>query len=88
MNATISFSLDPKTDADIVRWLDSLPSGRKSAAIREAIRAGWNASGPGEVERKLDAILARLHRGVVVSGNSKPASEPARAADALDRLGI
>jgi hypothetical protein len=88
-NITFSFSLDIESDADIIRWLNSLPRGRKSAAIREAIRVGLRTDGPGNVERKLDAILEKLDQGVTIGGNSNtPTAEPERAASALDRLGI
>ena len=36
MRVNVPFTLDPDDDADLVRWLDSLPRKRRSPAIREA----------------------------------------------------
>ena len=35
----VGISLDTETDKDILRWLQRIPKGEKSSAIRDAIRA-------------------------------------------------
>ena len=36
----VNLRLDTQTDAEVIAWLESLPSGRRSTALREIIRLG------------------------------------------------
>lgn len=89
-NVTISFSLNPKTDADLVRWLDRQPPRRRSQAIREMLRVGMNGAGDDGLRRDIREIKRMLESGVVVtSGKSETArDEPEDVAAALDSLGL
>ena len=85
MKINVSFSLDDKEDADIIRWLERQRRGSRSEAIRQAVRTGWK-SGAG-VEAKVDEILRRLDGGVVMGRNVESEAQPQRRA-ALDKLGL
>ena len=88
MKVTISLTLDPKEDADIIRWLERQRPRGRATAMRQAIRAGWSSGNSGGLERKIDEILRRLEAGVVTSGEQRSGSEPEQAASALDKLGL
>lgn len=87
---TISFSLDDNEDADLVRWLDSLPKGRKSEVIREVLRQGRARAGLtlGDVYQAVKALEGKIQAGAVVSGcqSEGKGNEPPDAAAALDKL--
>jgi len=90
---TVSFTLDDKTDRDLLRWLDSLPKRGKSEAIRDALRAHLGRSGVtlGDI---YEAIMDLKCQGLVVAAQGNPAptsdnpSEPPDVAAALDNLGL
>jgi hypothetical protein len=52
----INLKLDPSDDTDIIAWLESFPTGQRSAAVREAIRRGLGIAAPIEAGLDLDAI--------------------------------
>ena len=39
----VNLRLDPQHDADLIAWLESFPSGQRSAAIRAALRQALDA---------------------------------------------
>ena len=87
---TISFTLDDKTDRDILRWLNSQPKKQRSKAIREALRAhiGYGGVTLGDV---YEAIQDLRRQGLVVVAQrvtSAYADEPPDVAAALDSLGL
>lgn len=90
---TVSFTLDPQADRDIVRWLERLERGKKSAAIRAAIRDHLRRNGVtvGDVYQAVKDLERKLKAGAfVVSGdgstNTEEWDEPPEAAAALDAL--
>jgi len=62
---TVSFSLDPERDADLVTWLDKHDRRARSAAIREKLRAGIRQNGPtlADVLAELREIKRMLRAG-------------------------
>lgn len=87
----VGISLDTETDRDIIRWLERLPKGTKSAAIREAIRAHIGGGGVtlGDVYYAVKDLERKVQAGVVVAPTQDPADEweePPDAAAALDAL--
>jgi len=64
---TVSFSLDPDRDADLVTWLDKHDRRARSAAIREKLRAGIRQNGPtlADVLAELREIKRMLRSGAV-----------------------
>ena len=64
---TVSFSLDPERDADLVTWLDKHDRRARSAAIREKLRAGigQNSSSLVDVLAELREIKRMLRAGAV-----------------------
>ena len=90
---TVSFTLDDRADRDITAWLDKIPAGAKSAAIRDALRAHLQGKvNLGDVFQKLCEIDAKLSSGAFVAGAGQVSAgdvdEPADVALALDRLGL
>ncbi|NIV31741.1 MAG: hypothetical protein GWN58_20325 [Anaerolineae bacterium] len=67
-----SVSFDPDRDRDLIDYLDSLPRGGASAAIRAALRAHLaGSSGVVTLRHVYEAIVRieeRLDTGIVVSG--------------------
>lgn len=92
MRQTVTFSLDTDKDRDLARWLDSLPAGGRSEAIREALRAGLGRGGVslGDVYQAVKELDRKLQNGVSVAhaSDDDTADEPADAAAALDKLGL
>jgi len=90
---TVSFTLDDRGDRDIVAWLDKIPAGAKSGAIRDVIRAHLRGGvSLGDIYQKLLELDAKLAKGALVVG-AKPmdagdVDEPADVALALDNLGL
>jgi hypothetical protein len=88
--SVVSFVLDEEQDRDLLRWLQSLPKGARSEAIREALRAhlGHGSITLGDIYQ---AILD-LKRGGFVAGapaSDAPArDEPLDVAATLDNLGL
>lgn len=89
-NVTISFSLNPKTDADLARWLACQPPRRRSQAIREMLRVGMNGAGDDGLRRDIREIKRMLESGVVAASGESEAvgDEPEDVAAALDGLGL
>lgn len=81
------FSLDPKRDAALIRWLDR-QSGT-TYAVRRALQAYVERPSHAELEAKLDQVLDVL-RGVQVIGAgataTEGAGEPARAVKGLETM--
>ncbi len=42
---TVNARLDCELDADLIGWLEALPSGRRSEAIRDGLRMGLRIDG-------------------------------------------
>ena len=40
----LNVRLDPELDSDLIAWLEGQPRGRRSQAVREALRAGIGVS--------------------------------------------
>jgi len=81
---TVSFSLDPERDADLVTWLDKHDRRARSAAIREKLRAGirQNSSSLADVLAELREIKRMLRSGVVAvsTADAGQDDDPASAA--------
>jgi len=88
---TISFTLDTERDRRLIRWLDGLPFGRRSGAIREALTAHLGRTG---VTNKdiLDAIRELGRGGIVVTQGAGPKPQqgelPQEILDNLAGLGL
>jgi hypothetical protein len=94
----IALKLDREWDADLVEWLQTIPDGQRSAAVREAIRRGLGLAIPVEPTLDLEAIrrvvadeLARSLAGLRLDSGSHHAEAPADDAEArygaqLDRM--
>jgi hypothetical protein len=90
---TISFTLDSERDRQILRYLEGLPRGEKSAAIREALDAHLGARGDvfqavKVLEHKLDNGTVLTRASTAKSGLQTPADEPTDVAANLDALGL
>jgi hypothetical protein len=90
---TVSFTLDNEADHDLLRWLEKLPRGQKSAAIRAVLRAGREKGGVtlGDVYQAVKALEHKVQAGgvVVADGPGQEIDwpeEPAGAVAALDKL--
>jgi hypothetical protein len=85
----VTFSLT-ENDQDLLRWLDDLPQGGKSAAIRETLRAGLaqHSVTLDDVYRKLNDIEHKLKTGIVAvpESNAMDIEEPPEITAALDAL--
>lgn len=80
---TVSFSLDPERDADLVAWLDKHDRRARSAAIREKLRAGIRQDGPSlaDVLAELREIKRMLRSGAqAVPADAGQDDDPAAAA--------
>lgn len=51
---TLNARLDIELDADLIAWLDTLPDGRRSDAIRDALRRGLSAD---RLRADLEAVI-------------------------------
>lgn len=89
---TVCFTVDSDDDRDLVRWLDAIPRRKRSALIRETLRAGLDRGGVtlGDVYQAVKGLERKLQNGVIgVSSGDDARSEcgePAEAAAALDAL--
>ncbi len=63
---TISFSLDAQRDRHLIRYLDGLPKGDKSKAIRDALEA--HVKGGGVSLADVYALLKQVDRKVGQGG--------------------
>lgn len=93
-NVTTCFTLNCEFDADLIRWLDSLPRRQKSQNIRLALRAQLTATGHGTITSAdiYQAVLAlerKLEAGAMIARveSQGESSEPADIANTLDNLG-
>jgi hypothetical protein len=85
---SVSFTVDPEKDQDIVRWLDSLDSGEKSMALREAVRYYINRESRrtlDDVYRAVQRLERRIESGIAANGSDW--DEPDDVAAAIDGLG-
>ena len=90
-----TFRLDMDRDRSIIRWLDSLPRGKRSATMRDALTAYLVGSGPSHAdllrasqEGKL-AVTELAGNGTIVATNrvsNDPELDDVRAN--LKRLGL
>lgn len=94
---SISFSVDPQADGDLVEWLAAQPARGRSAAIREAIRAAIQGQAAdavlgalAELRAEVWALEERIEALGVVGreGAAHPGAEPEDVARALDGLGL
>jgi hypothetical protein len=91
---TTSFTLDSEKDRDLVRWLDSVPKGRRSEAIREALRAHLGREGVtlGDVYQAVKGLERKIGTAMVVASAPLPNQEeldaPPDVLAALDSLGV
>ena len=89
---TVAISLDLEADRDILRWLEQVPKGDRSRAIREAIRDHLGRGGVtlGDVYQAVKALEQKLQAGVGVvvtdASDSDEWDEPPEAAAALEAL--
>jgi hypothetical protein len=87
-----SFTLDTEVDRRIIRWLDSLPRGEKSAAIRDALQAnlGGGLVTLGDILQAVRELERKLQPGVVVAQAPTSQTEdiPPDVAANLDKLGL
>ena len=93
----MSFTLDSQKDVRILRYLEGLPRGEKSAAIRDALRAHLGSGGVtlGDVYQAVKDLERRLGSGSMSvqarSVGDVPETltdEPADVAASLDGLGL
>ena len=84
--ATRAFSLDTETDSDLLAYLDSLPRGSVSAAIRAALRAHLEGSSGvvtlRHIYQAITRIEDRLDAGIVVSGQGDQVEQNTSGGDA------
>ena len=90
---TVSFTLDDKTDHDLLRWLDSLPKREKSRAIRKVLRAHLDRSGItlGDVYQAVKELGRKLQTGIVIQAenpDNEQVDEPPDIVATLDKLGL
>jgi hypothetical protein len=94
---TISFTLDSERDQRTLHYLQGLPKGEKSGAIREALDAHLGGGGVtlGDVYRAVKDLDRKIGNGFVLvqagnvgSGPQVATDEPADVAANLDGLGL
>jgi hypothetical protein len=90
---TASFTLDSRSDRDLLQWLDGVPKGQRSEEIRATLRAGLNRGGVtlGDVYQAIKALERKVQAGEAMVNklsrqDCESSSEDAAAAAALDRL--
>lgn len=87
---TVAFTVDTEKDKRILRWLNSLPRGEKSRAIREALNAHLGKGGI-TLGHVYEAIQDLKRSGLVVTqtSTSGPQSDiPPDVLERLDKLGL
>ena len=93
----MSFTLDSQNDRRILRYLEALPKGERSQAIRNALDAqiGSEPATLGDVyqavkdlERKLASGPVLMEAGSPGINRHEPEDEPADVAANLDGLGL
>jgi hypothetical protein len=89
---TVSFTVDEQCDRDLMAWLEAQPVGRRSAAIRAAIRAQVSPSRVDltDVYQAVVALDRKLARGVRLTGEDAGEEEetPPDVLATLDNLGL
>jgi Arc/MetJ-type ribon-helix-helix transcriptional regulator len=91
----VSFTMNNEFDADLIRWVDSLPRRSKSRNIRLALRAQLASTGHGQIS-SMDIYQAvrdlerKLQAGaMLVKANTQDeSSEPIDITNTLDNLGV
>ena len=75
----LTLRLDVVEDADLIEWIDSQPEGARSAAIRQALRAGLGYVSHSDALIDLDAIrdvvaeeLAKVLTGQIIAPSEVP----------------
>jgi hypothetical protein len=59
--------LDHELDVDLIDWLDALPSGRRSEAIRDVLRMGLRVDGlRTELEAVIRATISEALAGIQI----------------------
>ena len=93
----MSFTLDSQKDVRILRYLEGLPRGQKSAAIRDALHAHFGGGGVTlrdvlqavkELEYKLGNCFVSAPGGNVRGVSQTSVDEPEDVAANLDGLGL
>mgnify|MGYP001122531744 CR=1 FL=1 len=93
----MSFTLDSHRDKRILHYLEGLPGGERSKAIREALSAHLGAGGltlgdvyqaVKDLERKIGSELALTQVGTAGANIHESDEEPADVAAKLDSLGL
>ena len=93
----MSFALDSQKDRRILHYLEGLPRGEKSKAIRDALHAHLGGGGVKLVdvyqavkdhERKIGSGFVSVQTGHVEGGSHVPGDEPLDVAANLDSLGL
>lgn len=82
---TISFSLDAERDKRLARWLNSLPRGERSKAIREALAAHLGQGGI-TIADVYEAIQELKRGGLTVARQGQEGAESDVPADVLRNL--
>lgn len=94
---TISFTLDSERDRRVLRYLERLPRGEKSAAIRHALDLQMGGGGVtlGDLYQAIKDLERKVaNRPMVVQGSGADnefqalVDEPADVAANLDSLGL
>jgi hypothetical protein len=93
----MSFALDSQRDRRILQYLEGLPRGEKSKAIREALQAhiGGGDVTLGDIyqaikdlEQRIGSSFLPMQTGNVKGNSPIPDDEPADVAANLDGLGL
>ena len=93
----MSFALDSQKDRRILHYLEGLPRGKKSKAIRDALHAHLGSGGVTledvyqavkDLERKIGSDLVLVQTGGMERVSQMLTDEPADVAANLDGLGL
>ena len=76
------FCLDPVEDAELIRWLESLPRGTRSRTIVIALRYYRERPTHQELDAKLDRLLETMRKVKSIPITTHPESEPAEPVEA------
>lgn len=82
----VTFPLDTEKDKRIIRWLDGIPRGQKSAAIREALAAHLGQNGI-TLRDIYEAIQELKRYGMAVVSQDDTGAQSDVPADVLENLG-
>lgn len=87
-----TFSLNEQDDRQLIRWLDGLPKGEKSGAIRAALHRyimGGAGVTLGDVYEAVQELGRKVGTGyVVVQQGGQQHAEPPDVAGNIDKLGL